>query len=71
MAQIKVKSKSCPDCGDVKELTVTDSDYTSWKAGALIQRAFPYLNTDDRERLITGYCPSCFAKIFADDEEFE
>lgn len=50
-----------------------DIDEAQWFAGldavnkgALVQRAFPNLNRDDREVLISGICPSCFDNICHD-----
>lgn len=51
---------TCPFCGDIKIVTVYTKDLVAWDNGALIQRAFPYLSADDRERLKTGICPKCW-----------
>lgn len=53
----------CPFCGDRKIIRVRKKDYIAWQDGALIQRAFPYLTANERERLSTGICPSCWDKI--------
>lgn len=55
---------SCPICGDTKEIEVFKKDFIAWDNGALIQRAFPYLSANDRERLSTGICPTCWDEMF-------
>ena len=59
-----VLSCSCPICGDTKEIEVVKKDFIAWDNGALIQRAFPYLSANDRERLSTGICPKCWDEMF-------
>jgi hypothetical protein len=44
---------------------VEKDDYYAWKRGRAIQVAFPYLNADQRESLMTGICPPCWEKMFA------
>jgi hypothetical protein len=44
------------------------SDANSWANGELIQRAFPYLNSEDREILMTGFDNECWASMFGEGE---
>ena len=64
---MKIERK-CPHCLIVRTIEVDENQYKEWKAGKLIQRAFPNLNSSQRETLITGICPECWSKIFGDDE---
>jgi hypothetical protein len=57
---MKVRTKNCPFCHQSAELEVKEEDYTRWLQGDLIQRCFPYLSKDDRERLITGFHGDCW-----------
>ena len=50
----------CPICGKKQFVTVKSEDYDKWENGELIQRAFPYLTSNERETLITGICDNCF-----------
>ena len=50
----------CPVCGKKQVVTVKSEDYDKWENGELIQRAFPYLTSNERETLITGICDDCF-----------
>ena len=61
---IKVKSMTCPICGESKEFIVTEKQYEMYKNGEFIQNCFPEMDTGDRERFITGICPKCWKKIF-------
>ena len=40
------------------ELEVTQYQLDSWRAGELLQNAFPQLNADEREFIKTGITPS-------------
>ncbi len=42
--------------------------HARWKAGALIQDAFPTLSADDREFIMTGITPEEWAEIFGEEE---
>lgn len=57
---------SCPFCGHAHSIFANEMDYLNWQDGELVQRAFPYLSADDREMLISGICPTCWAKAFGE-----
>lgn len=42
---------------DGYEVVVKTPDYYSWIGGTLIQNAFPYLNSEQREFLVTHMTP--------------
>jgi hypothetical protein len=56
----------CPECGDLNFVRVNRNDYYNWKRGAMIQSAFPYLTSDQRELLMTGICNSCWDRMFGE-----
>lgn len=58
---IKVK---CNFCGVVETIPVDSADYTAWKGGKLTQDAFPYLDADRREMLISKTCGGCWDMTF-------
>lgn len=62
-------SVRCPMCGEYHSVYVEKADYFSWVKGKSPQDAFPYLNADDREILISGICPSCWNEIFGTSKE--
>lgn len=66
---IYVKCKPCPSCGAVGRVGVEESDFYDWKAGKLVQDAFPYLTPEEREMLITGYDKKCWNELFQSLEE--
>ena len=53
---MKIKC-TCPLCDTAQVIGVRESDYVAWKNGSLAQDAFPYLDADERETLISGICP--------------
>jgi hypothetical protein len=61
----------CPICGHANFVEVNEADYWDWQDGTLVQDAFPYLSADEREMLISGICPTCWANTFGDLEEEE
>lgn len=62
---------TCPMCGDTKVFSLPEAGYKAWQDGMVIQQALPELDANDRERLISGICPTCWDKMFSipDDEE--
>lgn len=60
----------CPLCGRAEDVIVDFYDFQRWlNKEALIQDAFPYLSAHDRERMITGICPSCWNAQFMGYDE--
>ena len=57
----------CPFCGSATEVEVNENDYWDWQDGELAQIAFPYLNPDEREILISGICKDCWRETFGED----
>ena len=58
----------CPFCGEESLVIVDKKDYTNWQNGLVSQKAFPYLNADDRELLQTGICKDCWPKEPEDED---
>lgn len=54
----------CPICGRESQIEVKDEQYAMWRKGTLIQNAFPDLNADQREQLMTGICQKCWDRTF-------
>ena len=55
---------ACPFCGRANEVEVNEMDYLDWQDGMVAQDAFPYLNANEREMLISGICPTCWDGMF-------
>lgn len=68
-ATIEIETKPCMVCGQKSKLTVDEAGYLAWRAGALIQRAFPGMPKDQREQLMTGTHGECWDKMFSDPED--
>lgn len=58
----------CPFCGKQSFLSLPRNGLTAYQQGAFVQNAFPGLNADDREQIMTGICPACWDDMFKDDE---
>ncbi len=64
----------CPFCGKSAIVKVPLDGFIAWRGGTVVQEAFPELDENTRERLISGICPECWDKMFSipeddDDEE--
>ena len=61
--------RRCQVTGDLFIITVDAQALMEWKRGRLIQDAFPQLNKDEREILMTGYTPAEWDGLFKDDDD--
>lgn len=50
------------------DLPITESQYSAWEGGALAQNAFPNLDADQREFIMTGITPDEWDKHLPDEE---
>ena len=57
-------SARCRMCGSEVVLHVRVDDYEKWDSGARVQDAFPYIDPEYRELLISGTCPKCWDDMF-------
>lgn len=57
-------TRPCRECKKVITVEVSDEEIAMYKAGALIQDAFPELDANSREFLINGICGECFDGMF-------
>lgn len=46
------------------DLDITEDQLEAWKAGQLIQNAFPKLDADQREFLMTGIMPDTWDELY-------
>lgn len=56
----------CRMCQKAFPLQIDHKDIMKWENGELAQNAFPYLDKDERELLISRTCGKCFDDMFAD-----
>lgn len=49
------------------DLPITEEQIARWQSGTLIQNAFPNLNADQREFLMTGILPEEWDVMFPDE----
>jgi len=57
----------CVMCGENHKIWVEYEDYTAWQNGKLCQNAFPYLDANQRELLVSQTCGRCFDLLFEAD----
>lgn len=58
-------------CSTKQEIKVFTKDVERYSKGLMIQQAFPYLDDNQRERLISGICGVCWDKMFAERDDDE
>ena len=66
--KISVKCYPCPSCKIRHTVAVEEGDFYAWQKGTLIQEAFPYLTSSQREMLQTGYDKKCWDEVMKDVE---
>ena len=59
----------CRTCDTVQEIEVDSADYMRWEGGEYAQTAFPYLDADQREMLISQTCAGCWVEMFRGDDD--
>lgn len=63
-------SVPCRRCGKTHHIRVDIDDLQAWQSGEkLVQDAFPYLSAEDRELLLTRFCPKCWDEMFGDIDD--
>ena len=64
-------NKVHPITGEVNavDLPITREQLSAWRNGVLVQDAFPNLDSDQREFLVSGILPGEFEKICGKAEE--
>lgn len=58
---------TCPLCNEDNEVLIEREDLQKWDDGALVQDAFPYLSSGERELLVTGVCTPCWERSFGEE----
>lgn len=60
----------CPVCGVSDDIKIPQQGFEDYFGkGMHIQKALPDLTADQREKIITGTCDSCWKEMFKDIEE--
>lgn len=62
-------TKPCMVCHTASEVFLPEAGYAAWVGGMFVQDAFPHLDADQREQLITGTHPACWTELFGEDDE--
>lgn len=63
--------KTSPVTGqtNVMSINATTEQYDLWQNGTLIQDSMPDATVDQREFLISGCTPSCWASMFGPEDD--
>ena len=58
---MKIAAYPCPQCGDVKVFDITERQMEELKVRQKhIQYILPDFSAEDRERFVSGMCPTCW-----------
>lgn len=60
---------TCKTCKNEIEVPATEAQIIAWQNGKLIQDAMPNVPAELRELFLSHICPTCWKKIFSEDEE--
>lgn len=71
IVNIEVETKKCIHCGKNGYIIMSQEDYfkgvKAYEQGTFIQDAFPNLDIDQREQIISGTHPKCWIELFGYD----
>lgn len=59
----------CVNCQKNHMIEIPFSGFQKYKRGACVQDAFPDVDLNTREFLVSGICPNCMETIFSEDED--
>jgi len=68
MSNVRVSTPKCFHCNQYGEVVVDSDGFDKWMAGYLIQDAFPGLDLESREQLISGTHSECWDEMMKGDE---
>lgn len=66
---IIITTNPCSWCGKTSKVVVDAVQHAKWVQGAYVQKAFPAMNADEREQLISGTHPACWEEMFGGGDE--
>lgn len=69
MPEFIVETPKCVMCGNTAVLEVSFEGFVQWQRGAFVQEAFPELDSDQRELLMTGTHAHCWEGMWAGFDE--
>lgn len=61
---VTIKTHPCRWCGEAAVVVVLRDHYSRWRAGELVQVAFPEMPADQRELLVSGTHPKCWDEMW-------
>jgi hypothetical protein len=67
-AAASFRTKPCLSCGKSTTLFLAPEKLRRWEKGELIQHVWPEMPAPEREMLLTGTHPECFAAMFPEEE---
>ena len=63
--------RDCPFCGKESRVVVPAQGLWDWEHGAFVQIAFPTLNADEREQVMTGTHGPCWDAAIPEEDDDE
>lgn len=68
---VVIKCPKCPVCGLSGMVIAPLSAWNEYANGMHVQNAFPMLNADQREMIVSGTHSKCWDELWGDDEDYE
>lgn len=68
---ILLSTNPCPHCHERGQVLIPEAEWFTWDfgRGPHIQVAMPSLSADEREMILTGTHPACWAEMFPEEDE--
>jgi hypothetical protein len=63
-----VRAYGTCECGTAWQLILDIESYRRWRAGTMVQDAFPLLSSDERELLLSGTCSTCWDNLMGEED---
>lgn len=64
----QIWSPTC-ECGSEFSIGISAEQLFSYHQGELVHRVLPNRTPEERERFLSGLCPTCWADLFGEEEE--
>lgn len=69
MATIALNTPPCVGCGKTSRVALTEEELARYLRGEIIQHILPSWTREQRELLISGTHPECWARMFPEEDE--
>lgn len=66
---VTIETPKCWHCGNTGTIELTEAEAVALKVTRFVQDALPMRTADEREQVMTGTHPACWAEMFPNEDE--